>query len=662
MSRYLVSARKYRPQTFGEVVGQEHVAETLRNALRLDRLAHAYLFSGPRGVGKTTAARILAKAINCETPLEDRLDAEPCRTCASCRDFEEGRSLNIIEIDAASNNKVDDIRELRETVRVPPQGARRKVYIVDEVHMLSTSAFNALLKTLEEPPPYVLFIFATTEPHKVLPTILSRCQRFDFRRIALDDAVTHLRHICAEEGFTADDASLMLVAKKGDGALRDTLSAFDQAVALVGQDLRYDALAEALGVVGVDLFFETTDAVQRRSGADLLALVDRIVRRGHDLTEYLVGLQEHLRNLLVARTLPDARLVEADESTRVRYQTVAQAFTEPDLLRLLALVAEAEEALKTAAQPRLRLELTLLKAVALASVRDLNAAMNAVARLEKMARDGTIPALPTSVAEPASTPSAPAPTRTIADERAPAEPPEAPQQVETETPIAQPKASTPPEAPAPEPAAPQPSPVSRRDDRDDDAPLDPPAPSAPRRPIPPSPASAPPRPDEPELSLGNLFAAPTIKRRADRNRPPESRAAEPAAVYTAHAESAASPSTFGAVLAAWPRAVQALGSPRLTAALADAIPEALDGSGALTVRLDNALAADALLDAADALAAHLRDAAPVRTVRARVEVPVSSGDGRGSAEPDDPHARIRRIRDENAVAAALLDALGGEIA
>ena len=654
MSRYLVSARKYRPQTFGEVVGQEHVAETLRNALRLDRLAHAYLFSGPRGVGKTTAARILAKAINCETPLADRPDAEPCRTCASCRDFEEGRSLNIIEIDAASNNKVDDIRELRDTVRVPPQGARRKVYIVDEVHMLSTSAFNALLKTLEEPPPYVLFIFATTEPHKVLPTILSRCQRFDFRRIALDDAVEHLRHICAEEGFTADDASLMLIAKKGDGALRDTLSAFDQAVALIGQDLRYDALAEALGVVGVDLFFETTDAVQQRSGAALLALVDRIVRRGHDLTEYLVGLQEHLRNLLVARTLPDARLVEADDTTRARYRDAAQAFSEPDLLRLLALVAEAEEALKIAAQPRLRLELTLLKAVALASVRDLNAAMNAVARLEKMARDGTIPTLPTVPEPPAAMPSSVS-NRTMADERTP-----------VETPHGGDSTTTNAEPPTPKSAPSPPPPVSRRDDRADDTPPEPPT-APPRQPIPPAPTSAPARPDEPELSLGSLFTGPTIKRRADRNRPApqdlSARAAEPTSDYAAAPETPVAPSNaLGAIGAAWSFAVQSLGSPRLTAALADAVPEALDGSGALTVRLDNVLAADALRDAADALIVRLRETAPVRTVRPRVEAAATSGDGRSTAEPSDPYALVRRLRDENAVAAALLDALGGEVA
>ena len=407
--RYLVSARKYRPQRFGELVGQEHVAETLRNALRLDRLAHAYLFSGPRGVGKTTAARILAKAINCEVPLSERPEAEPCRECASCRAFEEGRSLNIIEIDAASNNKVDDIRELRDTVRIPPQGARRKVYIVDEVHMLSTSAFNALLKTLEEPPPYVLFIFATTEPHKVLPTILSRCQRFDFRRIGVEETVGHLHAICGEEGVDADEASLMLIARKGDGALRDALSAFDQAVALEGTTLRYASLAAALGVVDVDLYFEASAHVRERSAAGMLGLVDRLVRRGYDLAEFVGGMQEHLRNLLVARTMPDTRLIEASAEMQARYGDEAVRWMEADLLRQLALLADAEPAMRGSSQPRLRLELALLKLTALASAHDLNAALRAVERLDAHARAGDALPMPAAARPSAHVVEAPAP-------------------------------------------------------------------------------------------------------------------------------------------------------------------------------------------------------------------------------------------------------------
>ncbi|GIV61022.1 MAG: DNA polymerase III, subunit gamma and tau [Rhodothermaceae bacterium] len=403
--RYLVTARKYRPQRFSEVVAQEHVTETLKNALRMDRLAHAYLFSGPRGVGKTTAARILAKAINCTTPPAERDDAaEPCRRCEACLSFEAGRSLNIIELDAASNNSVNDIRELQETIRIPPQGARKKVYIIDEVHMLSQAAFNAFLKTLEEPPPYALFIFATTEPHKVLPTILSRCQRFDFRRIAVSEIIAQLRHICREEAITADEASLMLIARKGDGALRDALSVFDQAVSLCGTDLRHDELTRALGVVSTDLFFEVTRNVVARDGGGMLRLVDRIVRAGYDLQEFVDGLTEHLRNLLVARTMPDTTLIEAVEATRQAYATHSRDFTETDLLRLLLIATETEDALKTSRQPRLRLETALLKMAALTRSTDLRTALARLDHLEQMLAAGRLPAdLPAAAGPDAGT-------------------------------------------------------------------------------------------------------------------------------------------------------------------------------------------------------------------------------------------------------------------
>ncbi|MEM8485887.1 MAG: DNA polymerase III subunit gamma/tau [Bacteroidota bacterium] len=379
--RYLVTARKYRPQRFEEIVAQGHVSETLKNAITLDRLAHAYLFSGPRGVGKTTAARILAKAINCTAPLTDRDGGEPCRVCESCKTFEEGRSLNIIEIDAASNNRVEDIRDLRDTVMIPPQGSRKKVYIIDEVHMLSNAAFNALLKTLEEPPPYALFIFATTEPNKVLPTILSRCQRFDFRRIAVPEIVSHLEAICKTEQIQADEASLMLIAHKGDGALRDSLSAFDQAVSLCGTSLVYPELAKAFGVVDVELFFEVSQYVAGGNSAGLLQLVDRIIRQGYDLQEFLIGLSAHLRNLLVAHTTGQTGLIEAAEAVKAQYAEESKRHTEPDLLRLLMVVADGEDKLKTSAQPRLQLELTLLKMAAMAHAVDLK---QALARLDQL--------------------------------------------------------------------------------------------------------------------------------------------------------------------------------------------------------------------------------------------------------------------------------------
>jgi len=403
---YLVAARKYRPNRFDELVAQEHVTSTLKNALQLDRLAHAYLFSGPRGVGKTTAARILAKAINCATPLDEREDAEPCRTCDSCRSFEAGRSLNVFELDAASNNGVDDIRDLREKVRIPPQGNRKKVYILDEVHMLSKAAFNALLKTLEEPPPHALFIFATTEPHKVLPTILSRCQRFDFRRIPVPEIVSHLNYICEEEGITADEASLMLLARKGDGALRDALSAFDQAVSLCGTTLVYEELADALGVVGIDNYFQVTERMAARDSAGMLQLVNRLVSAGYDLQEFLSGLAEHLRNLTVACTMDDATLIEASSTIQERYTEAAAAFQEATLLRALMIVDDTEDKIRDSRQPRLKLELALLKMAALGHAADLRDTLHQLTRLEKLAREGKLPAtLPGtdgSSAEPAT--------------------------------------------------------------------------------------------------------------------------------------------------------------------------------------------------------------------------------------------------------------------
>ena len=397
--RYLVSARKYRPLQFKDLVAQGHVAQTLRNALRLKRLAHAYLFSGPRGVGKTTAARILAKAINCESAQE-----EPCRNCGSCEDFESGRSLSIFEIDAASNNKVEDVRELQETVRIPPQGGRKKVYIIDEVHMLSVAAFNALLKTLEEPPPHVLFIFATTQPHKVLPTILSRCQRFDFRRIPVQEIVAHLKSISANEGITADEDSLMLIARKGDGALRDALSAFDQAVAMCGEDLKYAELAAALGVVDVEHHFAVTRHAAASDSGGMLLLVDQLMSRGHDIQEFLGGLAEHLRNLLVACSLRDASLIDASDAVRHRYLKHAAKFNEATLLRLLMVVEEAQRSITTTSHARLRLELALLKLARMQDAVVLTEALEQLDGIIAKGGAGTLAASPRPSARPTQPP------------------------------------------------------------------------------------------------------------------------------------------------------------------------------------------------------------------------------------------------------------------
>ncbi len=406
--RYTVTARKYRPQTFDDLVAQEHVAETFRNAITRDRLAHVYLLCGPRGVGKTTAARLIAKAVNCQTPLEERDRAEPCRDCESCQAFEQGRSLNVFEIDAASNNGVDYMRDLRDKALVPPQGAKKKVYILDEVHMLSASAFNALLKLLEEPPSYVMFIFATTEPHKVLPTILSRSQRFDFRRISVPEIVDRLKEISAAEGITADEESLVLLARKGDGALRDALSVYDQAVSVCGNVLEIGALRQALGVVDADVYFAITDRAREGNRAGLLSLVDGVVRAGHDLDELVQGLAEHLRDLLVARSTGKGDLIEGTLATKERYLDASSAYGEADLLHLLMLSERAAQDLRDSRQPRLTLELALLKMASLESAADLSRLLDRLSALEAAAKAGE---LPTNTAPITPTPAAP-PSRT----------------------------------------------------------------------------------------------------------------------------------------------------------------------------------------------------------------------------------------------------------
>ena len=360
MSNFVVSARKYRPVRFDEVVGQRHVSQTLKNALQTDHLAHAFLFCGPRGVGKTTSARILAKVLNCQ---DRTADYEPCNVCDSCVAFNNNASLNITELDAASNNSVDHIRALTEQVRFQPQQGEYKVFIIDEVHMLSTQAFNAFLKTLEEPPSYAIFILATTEKHKIIPTILSRCQIFDFKRIQPNDIIEHLQGICAQEGITADEDALHIIAQKADGALRDALSIFDRIVSFSGKEITYAAVIENLNVLDYDYFFRAVDYILTEDRAGMLLLFDEVLRRGFDEDLFLSGLAAHVRDLLVCKDTATLKLLEVGDRLRGRYHQQA-AVAPPDLLlTVLDIANDCDLNFKQARNKRLHVEMSLLRMV-----------------------------------------------------------------------------------------------------------------------------------------------------------------------------------------------------------------------------------------------------------------------------------------------------------
>ena len=358
MDKFIVSARKYRPQIFSTVVGQAHITTTLKNAIKNNQLAHAFLFCGPRGVGKTTCARILAKTINCEhqTP-----DGEACNICNSCVSFDAGTSLNIHELDAASNNSVDDIRNLVEQVRFAPQAGKYKVYIVDEVHMLSSSAFNAFLKTLEEPPPYAIFILATTEKHKIIPTILSRCQIFDFKRITNNDTIEHLQEICEKEKIKAEKAALHIIAQKSEGCLRDALSILDKIVSFTNGELTYSNTLEHLNILDEDYYFKMLDYMQQQHLSDAMLLYDEINGKGFEGDTLLEGYSEFIRNLLVSKDAKAAILLEVADDFKQKYLQAAQQISTGWLIAALNLLNEAEINYKQARNKRLHVELAIIK-------------------------------------------------------------------------------------------------------------------------------------------------------------------------------------------------------------------------------------------------------------------------------------------------------------
>jgi DNA polymerase-3 subunit gamma/tau len=372
MENFVVSARKYRPATFDTVVGQGHVTTTLKNAILSNHLAQAFLFCGPRGVGKTTCARILAKTINCQQLLPD---GEACDVCDSCVAFKRNASFNIHELDAASNNSVDDIRNLIEQVRIPPQMGKRKVYIIDEVHMLSTAAFNAFLKTLEEPPTYAIFILATTEKHKILPTILSRCQIFDFNRIKIADMANHLGEIAKKEGINAEIDALRLIAQKADGGLRDALSMFDLIVTFSGKEVSYKKTIENLHILDYDYYFKITDAFLSENLSQALLIFDEIIRNGFDGHNFVVGLTEHFRNLLVCKDIATISLLDVSENVQKKYAEQGQKASVSFLLSAVNIANQTDLNYKNSKQSKLHVEIMLMKLTHLRNALDLPAMM-----------------------------------------------------------------------------------------------------------------------------------------------------------------------------------------------------------------------------------------------------------------------------------------------
>jgi DNA polymerase III subunit gamma/tau len=358
MNAFVVSARKYRPATFDTVVGQTHITDTLKNAIRTNHLAQAFLFCGPRGVGKTTCARILAKTMNCKALTADM---EACNTCDSCKSFNSGQSLNIYELDAASNNSVDDIRNLVEQVRYAPHSGEYKIYIIDEVHMLTSSAFNAFLKTLEEPPSYAVFILATTEKHKIIPTILSRCQIFDFNRIQVDDISKHLEYVATQEGVQAEEEALHIIAQKADGALRDALSIFDQIVSFAGTSITYKDVINNLSILDYDYYFKITDEIREGNIPGVLLTYNELISDGFDGHHFITGLAAHFRDILVSKNEATISLLEVSKSARERYKLQASQIVQANILKYLSICSKCDIEYRTARNQRLHVELALIR-------------------------------------------------------------------------------------------------------------------------------------------------------------------------------------------------------------------------------------------------------------------------------------------------------------
>ena len=409
MSEFIVSARKYRPATFRSVVGQKHITSTLQNAIERGQLAHAYLFCGPRGVGKTTCARIFAKAINCLHPH----GAEACNECESCRSFNEGRSLNIHELDAASNNSVEDIRTLIEQVRIIPQVGRYSVFIIDEVHMLSAAAFNAFLKTLEEPPAHAIFILATTEKHKIIPTILSRCQIYDFNRIRVEDAVDYLRYIASQEGITSDEESLNLIAQKADGGMRDALSMFDKAVSFCGTSLDYRHVAQTLNVLDYDTYFGITDRLLAGNYVEALVAFDEVLSKGFSGQTFMAGLNRHMRDLLMAKRPETLRLIEMTGTLLERYREQAEACEVGFLFGAISILTELDAKIRQSSNQRLLVELGLMKISGLGQKKNEGLTSSAEYPLPELTPRPAVPATaPQGAPAPPATPRPAAPTAT----------------------------------------------------------------------------------------------------------------------------------------------------------------------------------------------------------------------------------------------------------